>query len=149
MTPLEAASKFEKTWKGIRSFGKDTKLREILGALNECKSTITLHLSSVHVQNTEKPSPTNDVAKSYFEVPSSRLSHFVGRSEVFGYIQKTIYSSSIRPPVIVLTGAGGQGKSQVAIEFCHRNANAYQGVFWVDSSSEASANRSYYKILKS
>jgi hypothetical protein len=64
-------------------------------------------------------------------------------------IQKTIYSSSIRPPVIVLTGAGGQGKSQVAIEFCHRNANAYQGVFWVDSSSEASANRSYDKILKS
>lgn len=64
-------------------------------------------------------------------------------------IQKTIYSSSIRPPVIVLTGAGGQGKSQVAIEFCHRNANAYQGVFWVDSSSEASANRSYDKTLKS
>lgn len=51
MTPPELASKFEKTWKGIRSFGfgKDTKLREIVAALGEYKSTIILHLSSVQV----------------------------------------------------------------------------------------------------
>ena len=148
MTPAEAASKVEKTWKGIRSFGKDTKLREILGALNEYKSTITLHLSSVHVQNIQTPRTTSEAPKSYFEVPSSRLSHFVGRLKVFSQIQTAIDSTSNNPPVIVLTGVGGQGKTQMALEFCHRNINAYQGVFWVNSSSEASAMRSYEKILK-
>ena len=149
MTPLEAASKFEKTWKGIRSFGKDTKLREILGALTEYKSTITLHLSSVHVQNAQKPGTTSDAAKSYFDVPSSRLAHFVGRSEVFLQIQRAIDSSLVHPPVIVLIGAGGQGKTQVALEFCHRKASTFKGIFWIDSSSEVSATRSYEKILKS
>lgn len=148
MTPLEAASKFEKTWKGIRSFGKDTKLREIVAALGEYKSTITLHLSSVRVQNIPAPNATPNVAKSYFDVSSSRLSHFVGRSEVFRQIQRTIDLSSIHPPIIVLIGPGGQGKTQVAIEFCHRNTNSYQGIFWIDSSSEASATRGYEKVLK-
>lgn len=96
MTPQEAASKLEKTWRGIRSFGKDTKVREILAALAEYKSTITLHLSSVHIQNTQKTSPAFDSAKSYFEVPSSRLAHFVGRSDVFCQIQR--YQFEFSPP---------------------------------------------------
>lgn len=148
MSAHEAASKFEKTWKGIRSFGKDTKLREILGALTEYKSTITLHLSSVHVHNFQKAKPTSGFAKSYFDVPSSRLSHFVGRSNVFSQIQRTIDSSAVSPTVIVLTGAGGQGKTQVALEFCHRNTTTYSGIFWIDSSSEVAAIRSYEKVLR-
>lgn len=151
MTPLEAASRFGKTWKGIRSFGKDIKLHEILGALTEYKSTITLHLSPVHAQNTQKSRTTtiSDESKSYFDVPTSRLSYFVSRTEVFGHIQRIIDYSSIHPPIIVLICAGGQGKTQVAIELCHRNTNAYPDIFWIDSSSEASAIRSYEKIYKS
>ena len=148
MTPAEAASKFEKTWKGIRSFGKDTKLREILGALTEYKSTISLHLSSIHVHSSQKPNATSETTKSFFDVPSSRLPHFVGRSDVFSQIQDIVDSSTTYPVLIVLTGAGGQGKTQVALEFCHRNAATYSAIFWIDSSSETSATRSYENILK-
>ena len=148
ISPHEAASKFEKTWKGIRSFGKDTKIREILGALTEYKSTITLHLSSVHVHSVQRPKATSEIADSIFDVPSSRLSHFVGRSSVFGEIKKTIDSSATSPTVIVITGAGGQGKTQVALEFCHRNIATFNAIFWIDSSSEVAATRSYEKVLR-
>src|SRR6266511_4302149 len=39
LTPAITASKLQRTWKGIKSFGKDTKLREILGILAEYKTT--------------------------------------------------------------------------------------------------------------
>ena len=46
MTPRGTSAKLQRTLKGIKSIGKDTKLREILGILSEYKSTITLHVSS-------------------------------------------------------------------------------------------------------
>jgi hypothetical protein len=131
-----------------QKFGKDTKLREILGALSEYKFTITLYLSSVHAQQAQLPHITSEAPKSYFDIPSSRLSHFVGRSEIFDRIQETINATSIHPPVVVLTGVGGQGKTQTVLEFCHRNENCYRGIFWINSISEASAVRSYERIIK-
>jgi len=110
-----------------QKFGKDTKLREILGALSEYKFTITLYLSSVHAQQAQLPHITSEAPKSYFDIPSSRLSHFVGRSEIFDRIQETINATSIHPPVVVLT---------------------YRGIFWINSISEASAVRSYERIIK-
>lgn len=44
----------------------------------------------------KKSSPAFDSAKSYFEVPSSRLAHVVGRSDVFCQIQR--YQFEFSPP---------------------------------------------------
>lgn len=148
LTPSNAASKLQKTWKGIRSFGKDTKVREIIGTLTEYKSTITLHLSTVHVRKITNPH-TSPLAKgTYFDVPYSRLSHFVGRTEALSRIQTALQASHNNPSIVVLTGVGGQGKTQIALEFCHTNLNVYRGVFWVDASSQTAVSRGYERILK-
>jgi hypothetical protein len=148
LTPTNAASKLQRTWKGIRSFGKDTKLREINGILAEYKSTITLHLSTIHVQSPRKAQASSSEAKSVFDVPQTRLSHFVGREDIFERIQNVTKTSAVNPSIAVLTGVGGQGKTQISLEYCHRFSHFFKGVFWVDASSEASASRSYERILK-
>ncbi|PQE21684.1 Kinesin light chain protein [Rutstroemia sp. NJR-2017a WRK4] len=148
LTPSNAASKLQRTWKGIRSFGKDTKLREINGILAEYKSTITLHLSTIHAQGPRKAQVVSSEAKQVFDVPQTRLSHFVGREDILERIQNVTKTSAINPSVAVLTGVGGQGKTQISLEYCYRFSHVFKGVFWIDASSEASASRSYERILK-
>jgi hypothetical protein len=42
---------------------------------------------------------------------------------------------------------GGQGKSQIALEYCRRSRETYRGIFWINASSEAMVVQSYEKIV--
>ena len=57
--------------------------------------------------------------RDYFEVPNRRVSYFVGREDVLQKIETGI-SSDAGPQVFVLRGLGGQGKTQIALEYCRR-----------------------------
>ena len=145
MTPAEDASKLRRAWKGVRSFGKDTKLREIMGILENYKSTITLHVSSRCRQVRRSNGPHN-TTKTFFEVPAKRVSNYVGRTQVLEQINSAIKASTVNPSVVVLTGAGGQGKTQLALEYCRVSIILYKAIFWIDASSEASTIRSFESI---
>ena len=42
---------------------------------------------------------------------------------------------------------GGQGKSQIALEYCHRKKTTlYPAIFWVDASTEETTKRSFWTI---
>ena len=145
MTPAENASKLKKTWIGVRSFGKDAKIRGIMGVLAEYKASLTLHLSSrPFVLSVEGPMTVS--APSYFDIPARRVSHFVGRTDLLRQIRSVIASSTTNPSIIVLTGVGGQGKTQIALEFCHQAGAECRAIFWIDASSEHSALRSFEGI---
>src|SRR5205085_11837320 len=47
---------------------------------------------------------------------------------------------------VSITGLGGMGKSQVAIEFCYRNSHNYRYIFWVFSDSEVAIHTSFRNI---
>ena len=48
------------------------------------------------------------------------------------------------PRIAVLQGIGGQGKSQIALEYCHRKKHTlYSAIFWVDASTEDSTKESF------
>ena len=51
-------------------------------------------------------------------------------------------------PVVVLLGMGGQGKSQLTMEFCRvsRAAGKFQAIFWIDVTSDNSLARSFEDI---
>jgi tetratricopeptide (TPR) repeat protein len=51
-------------------------------------------------------------------------------------------------PVAVLLGMGGQGKSQLTMEFCRasRVAGKFQAIFWIDVTSDNSLVRSFEDI---
>jgi hypothetical protein len=147
MTPAETASKLKRTWHGFRSFGKDTRLREIVGVLAEYKATITLHLSAQQTEQVAKADTSAGATRSFFEVPAQRVSHFVNRPRILQRIGEAIEKSQINPAVVVLTGVGGQGKTQLALEFSRQAASEYKAIFWIDASSEVSTVRSFEKIV--
>ncbi|KAF4547238.1 Tetratricopeptide repeat-containing protein 4 [Elsinoe fawcettii] len=71
--------------------------------------------------------------KPCFTVPFSQDPHYVDRPE-FQHLKEKLSSPGSRA---VLTGIGGVGKSQLAIEYCYRRRAAAQETwtFWIHASS--------------
>lgn len=83
----------------------------------------------------------------HFLVPWDRVKVFVGREAQLEKIAKCFTGSSTQQPrVLVVHALGGQGKSQLVLEYCWRRRKDYQGVFWVNASSRSLALQSYVRV---
>ena len=82
----------------------------------------------------------------YYKVPERRVCQFVGREDILQKIEKALSPGS-GPRIAVLQGMGGQGKSQIALEYCHRRKTTlYAAIFWVDATTENSTKGSFWAI---
>ena len=91
-------------------------------------------------------SPTE--SQTYYDVPNRLANPFIGRDDVLLRIEGEP-SRRLSTRVVVLQGMGGQGKSQIALEFCRRKRNnPFSAIFWVDASSEHSLQGSLQSILE-
>jgi WD40 repeat protein len=80
--------------------------------------------------------PTEALPPAPFRVPFLRNASFVGRDDdlarLHDLLQKGV-AVGVRPAA--LTGMGGIGKTQLAVEYAYRYANAYPGgVYWMNAS---------------
>ena len=91
----------------------------------------------------ELPSSQN----RHFSVPRRRVKDFVGRGNLLNKIRSHFSQDSQESPrILILYALGGQGKSQIALEYCRRWRDAYCGIFWIDSNSETTVMQSYSAI---
>ena len=82
-------------------------------------------------------------------VPNRRARGFLGRENVLARIE-TGFTSNSAPRIVVVRGLGGQGKTQVALEYCHRaRKKGIKAIFWVDATSERSVKTSLETISES
>jgi len=91
--------------------------------------------------------------EGYFNVPNRRSRHFVGREDVLDKILGYHSTDCTTSKVVVLRGLGGQGKTQVALEYCQRRRQApFVTTFWIDATTELSVEREFrrfYSALRS
>ena len=66
-----------------------------------------------------------------------RNPYFTGREQVLADLRARLVKGGSAALSQAITGLGGIGKTQTAIEYCHRYAEEYQHVLWVSASSEA------------
>ncbi|KAI9646614.1 hypothetical protein NHQ30_004610 [Ciborinia camelliae] len=87
----------------------------------------------------------NSMMPSYFEVPMGRkIPRFIGRKDILTRIGSAHSKGlSSRAGIVVLRGLGGQGKTQIALEYCHISRDTFKPVFWADASSEGSVTESF------
>ena len=82
----------------------------------------------------------------YYKVPNRRVRQLVGREDILQRLDKA-FSAGSGPRIAVLQGMGGQGKSQIALEYCHRKKNTiYSAIFWVDATTVDSTKGSFWAI---
>jgi len=69
-----------------------------------------------------------------------RNNYFTGRTAILTTLQETLADQSTAAvlPEAALQGAGGVGKTQIAIEYAYRNVDKYQLIWWVQAEDAAS-----------
>lgn len=87
--------------------------------------------------------------KRHYLVPQNRVKNFVGREALLQQIFSHFSSKSAQQPnVLVLYALGGQGKTQLVLQYCQQQRKHYRGIFWVNARSEESALQSYAEIAR-
>ncbi len=79
-----------------------------------------------------------DRSPSVFEGVPTRNPHFTGREWLLGDLRDRLVSAeriALLPQA--LHGIGGVGKTQLAVEYCHRFANDYDLVLWIPAEQPA------------
>ena len=96
------------------------------------------------VLSTEEPSSNLD---NYFLVPQQRVKDFIPRDDLLDKIRSHFSGDQTgSPPNLILYALGGQGKSQIVLEYCRKWQDTYRGVFWIDANSKATVTQSYGTI---
>jgi len=50
--------------------------------------------------------------------------------------------------ILILHALGGQGKSQIALEYCQRSKETYRGIFWISASSKSLTSQAFDAIAR-
>lgn len=85
---------------------------------------------------------------SYFLVPKQRVKNFFGRGQELNQISSFFHDEADQPRILVLHAMGGQGKSQIALEYCQRARKTYRGVFWINSSNVSTITQSVVTVAR-
>jgi tetratricopeptide (TPR) repeat protein/transcriptional regulator with XRE-family HTH domain len=91
------------------------------------------------------PPPTH-----LWTVPSPRNPFFTGRQEILHTLHHrlTAHPSAASGEALALSGLGGIGKTQVALEYAHRYASEYRAVFWLAAETAESLMASVQRIAQ-
>ncbi len=87
--------------------------------------------------------------KNYiWNVPYPRNSFFTGRNEVLEKIKSELAASNTTALIQPISGLGGIGKTQTALEYAYQYRQYYKVVFWVVADTETNLNTAYIEIAK-
>lgn len=119
--PGATDSRLQKTLAVLRRVKGDNGLSQAWGILETYKSTITLYLTreSYGILSTGSlPEPG-----SSFDIPRRNVFKFVGRENILALLKEKLDPTHTPSgqSSLVLYGMGGQGKTQIALEFYQRS----------------------------
>lgn len=112
-------------------FGKS---EEALG-LREAHSQSATAVAS-EAANEGPTMPAATASSPLWTVPYLRNPYFTGRNELFGLLDAHLTSALMQP--LALTGLGGIGKTQTAIEYAYRaqEQEQYTHTLWINAASQ-------------
>ncbi|KAH0538196.1 hypothetical protein FGG08_005212 [Glutinoglossum americanum] len=135
MLPNSTDSTPRRLRKVIASVLKERDVVGIQRTLETYKSTLTLHF----IEKYGGSIATTARESTYYEIPSLQVPQFVERVELLEEIETSFarVTRNTCPKIVVLLGMGGQGKTQLALEYCRvaRTSERFQAIFWIDASS--------------
>jgi tetratricopeptide (TPR) repeat protein len=79
-------------------------------------------------------------------VPYARNRAFTGRATILSALEAAMKAHRATAPTQAITGLGGIGKTQTAVEYCYRHRNDYRAVLWARADSAESLHASFGEI---
>jgi hypothetical protein len=121
-------------------------IRKVIDELNAAPEDIGTLVNTPLLSRT-KTSPSTPII---WNVPYRRNPFFTGREDVLQqlheYFAQETTAALTQPPAI--TGLGGIGKTQVAVEYAYRYKDAYHDVFWVNATARETLIEGFVTIAR-
>jgi TIR domain/Tetratricopeptide repeat/NB-ARC domain len=94
------------------------------------------------------PVPYPPLRSDIWNIPVPRNPAFTGREEQLGLLEALFQGDDGRVVVQAITGLGGLGKSQLALEYAHRHAGNYDIVWWLRAETELTLIEDYAALAE-
>ncbi|KAL9079894.1 MAG: hypothetical protein Q9157_001233 [Trypethelium eluteriae] len=150
--PEDGDRKRVRIYKAISSITNEKRLLEYQRLLESYKSILTLYHADAVMDRPADPSSQIATIGTYFHMPPTQITHFVGRRDLLKKIKEAVAAekSTIGPRVVVLLGMGGQGKTQLALRSCRllSTNNRFEKILWIDATSDATLAHSFESIAE-
>ncbi len=93
-------------------------------------------------------SPT---VQSIWSVPYRPNPFFTGREDILTHLYTVLRSSrtAALTQAQAISGLGGIGKTQIALEYAHRYRTDYQAIFWINASTREALNTDFAALAAS
>ncbi|MEM9265723.1 MAG: tetratricopeptide repeat protein [Cyanobacteria bacterium P01_F01_bin.13] len=100
--------------------------------------------------NQTPPEFPNSSTLAVWNVPYDRNTFFTGRKVVLQTLHEQLNqtTSTASPQIQAISGLGGIGKTQIAVEYAYRHRNDYQAIFWVRAEAELEIHTSFVEIAQ-
>ena len=87
--------------------------------------------------------PATSGQAAIWNVPHRRNPHFTGREQLLDDLHSALRSSQTAALTQAITGLGGVGKTQTAVEYAYRFASSYDVVWWMRAEEPATLASDY------
>ncbi|KAK4991151.1 hypothetical protein LTR66_006622 [Elasticomyces elasticus] len=125
----------------------DDILKKVTIAKGDSRMKRTVKVEKLQAKRRpSEPLPSHAGATGMFLMPFSRDDHFVGRENAL----QSISADFGKQKRVAISGIGGVGKSQIAIEYCYRYKERKPDahVFWVHGGNVARFYQGYKRIAQ-
>jgi tetratricopeptide (TPR) repeat protein len=108
----------------------------LLALINDVDQTVDIkHLATSSLR-------AGDSEGKLFILPDARNQFFTGRSQILDDLHHVLASEG----KVALSGMGGMGKTQTAVEYAYRHRGEYRAVLWAKADNEESLKAGYATI---
>ncbi|WP_017615244.1 FxSxx-COOH system tetratricopeptide repeat protein [Nocardiopsis salina] len=74
--------------------------------------------------------------------------HFTGRNRYLEHIRASFDSPEVYNGLYLLTGGGGIGKTQIAIQYAHQHRDEYDLIWWFSANNDADVQQAYLNLAR-